>query len=101
MCWEATSQTTLGAAYWFDSTEHKTNIKLGFDPSQGFHEYGVTWTPTAIEWYVDGALVHTDTGTKRTIPFEPLAFGFILRPRSAPYDGDAAMSVAWFNWTSA
>lgn len=102
LCWEATTQHILGAAYWYDSKEHKTDIELPFDPSQGFHTYGVEWAADSITWMVDGKVVHTDTGKAgSTIPYEPMAFGFIVRPRSAPYDGDAAMSAQWFNWTSA
>jgi hypothetical protein len=28
-----------------------------FDPTAGFHTYGVEWSPTFIKWYVDGKLV--------------------------------------------
>lgn len=30
-----------------------------FDPTAGFHTYGVEWSPTFIKWYVDGKLVKT------------------------------------------
>ncbi|RZC18708.1 Beta-glucanase [Glycine soja] len=30
---------------------------LGFDASDGFHEYGIVWGSDAIEWRVDGNLV--------------------------------------------
>jgi beta-glucanase (GH16 family) len=30
-----------------------------FDPTSGFHTYGVEWSPTFIKWYVDGKLVKT------------------------------------------
>jgi beta-glucanase (GH16 family) len=36
---------------------HTTNSKIvspGFDPSTGFHTYGLLWSPNEIVWYIDG-----------------------------------------------
>jgi GR25 family glycosyltransferase involved in LPS biosynthesis len=33
-------------------------VDLGFDAADSFHRYEIEWTPNAIRWYVDGALVH-------------------------------------------
>jgi endo-1,3-1,4-beta-glycanase ExoK len=46
-------------------------INLGFDASAGFHTYAFEWTSTAIRWYVDGNLVHTETGSKGPLPTNP------------------------------
>jgi endo-1,3-1,4-beta-glycanase ExoK len=32
-------------------------IQLGFDASQGFHDYAIDWQPDKISWYVDKKLV--------------------------------------------
>ena len=101
MCWEGTSQSTLGAAYWYSNAEHKTDIDLGFDASQDFHTYEVDWSPTTIVWSVDGKALHTDNGkAKSTIPWEAMEFAIITRPRSQPYEGDAESQFKLFNFTS-
>lgn len=40
---------------------HEKLVDLGFDASEDFHTYGFEWTESAINWYVDGELVHTAT----------------------------------------
>ena len=32
---------------------------LGFNPTLGFHTYGILWTAGTIQWYVDGVLSYT------------------------------------------
>ncbi|KAE9445794.1 hypothetical protein C3L33_22309, partial [Rhododendron williamsianum] len=34
---------------------------LGFDCSDGFHEYVIKWYPHVIEWLIDGTLLRKDT----------------------------------------
>lgn len=46
-------------------------MSLGFDASEGFHIYAIDWSPEAIRWYVDDRLVHTETGTRETLPSHP------------------------------
>jgi beta-glucanase (GH16 family) len=50
---------------------HETLINLGFDASAGYHSYSFVWRATSIEWYVDGALVHAETGTSAALPARP------------------------------
>jgi beta-glucanase (GH16 family) len=33
--------------------------ELGFNPCQGFNNYGFAWRPTSITYYINGAVVHT------------------------------------------
>lgn len=47
---------------------HEEMIALGFDPSAAYHLYAFEWTETSINWYVDGVLVHTVSGTASTLP---------------------------------
>jgi len=47
---------------------HETIINLGFDSSAGFHTYGFEYRPTFIKWFVDGVLVHTETGSRGPLP---------------------------------
>ena len=77
-------------------------VQLGFDASKDFHNYTVTWSPTAIAWGVDGVVVHTDKGSAgKTIPWEPMALTVIIRPRDAAYAGDAELSIKSFSYVSA
>jgi beta-glucanase (GH16 family) len=46
-------------------------INLGFDAAAGFHTYAFEWSATAIRWYVDGVLVHTENGSKGPLPTHP------------------------------
>ena len=50
---------------------HETIINLGFDAAAGYHNYAFEWTPSAIKWYVDGKLVHTETGSRGPLPSVP------------------------------
>lgn len=42
---------------------------LPFDAADGFHDYEIRWSPTAVAWYVDGTLYRED---KDKVPDEPL-----------------------------
>lgn len=60
--------TKLQVNYWTNGVEHPTTIALGFDASQDYHTYAFDWQPSAIKWYVDGKLVHTETGSNGALP---------------------------------
>lgn len=47
---------------------HEYLYDLGFDASEGFHEYGFDWQEDAITWYVDGKAVYRAT---KDIPSTP------------------------------
>jgi len=47
---------------------HEKIIDLGFDASKQFHNYGFSWTPESLTWYVDGKPVHT---VKGKVPYKP------------------------------
>ncbi|GFZ82819.1 hypothetical protein GCM10008018_30880 [Paenibacillus marchantiophytorum] len=64
--------TKLEANYFTNGVgDHSTIINLGFDASQGFHDYAFEWSPTYIKWFVDGNLVHTETGSRGPLPTHP------------------------------
>lgn len=44
---------------------------LGFDASEGFHEYGFDWSEDAIIWYVDGEAVYQVTSSQYELPSTP------------------------------
>jgi len=60
--------TKLHVNYWSNGIEHPTVINLGFDASVAYHDYAFRWTSTAIQWYVDGLLVHAENGSRGSLP---------------------------------
>jgi beta-glucanase (GH16 family) len=67
--------TKFQANYFTNGTgNHETMISLGFDSALAFHTYTIEWTASAIRWYVDGALVHTETGSRGALPSHPGKF---------------------------
>lgn len=47
---------------------HETVLTLPFDAAAGFHDYAFEWRPNSIKWFVDGVLVHTETGSRGPLP---------------------------------
>lgn len=47
---------------------HEYLYSLGFDASEGFHQYGFLWLPDSITWYVDGNAVYTATDNIPSTP---------------------------------
>jgi beta-glucanase (GH16 family) len=77
-----------------------------FDPTAGFHTYGVEWSPTFIKWYVDGKLVkefkdYTD-GTPPVMPtINGKAFYWILNLHiGSPTWQDMGIPNSTTNWSS-
>jgi beta-glucanase (GH16 family) len=50
---------------------HETMIDLGFDASEDFHTYAFEWRPDSIRWFVDGRLVHEESGARGPLPSVP------------------------------
>jgi beta-glucanase (GH16 family) len=51
---------------------HETIINLGFDASTGYHSYAIEWwNQGTINWFVDGRLVHQETGSRGPLPTHP------------------------------
>lgn len=50
---------------------HETVVDLGFDAASALHSYAFEWSEKSIRWYVDGKLVHTETGTRGPLPVTP------------------------------
>ncbi|GAA2848407.1 beta-glucanase [Actinoplanes cyaneus] len=51
---------------------HETVINLGFDASAGYHNYAFEWWKGGtINWFVDGALVHQENGSRGPLPTHP------------------------------
>lgn len=51
-------KTIVQTNYYTTGTGSREEIHdLGFDCSDGFHEYVINWLPNSIEWLIDGKLV--------------------------------------------
>lgn len=49
--------------YYVNGVGNREKVhELGFDSSDGFHEYGIKWGPFGIEWLVDGKVVREEGG---------------------------------------
>lgn len=81
---------------------HEYVYNLGFDASQGFHQYGFYWDSSSITWYVDKKPVYTAT---RDIPRTPGKImmnvwnGKGVDEWLKPYNGVAPLT-AQYDWIS-
>ncbi len=69
--WYNSAKEIHNAVHWDGYQEHlksRGNTTTGIDVSQGFHLYGVEWTPDFLKFYVDHKLVWTFT---EAIPHVP------------------------------
>jgi endo-1,3-1,4-beta-glycanase ExoK len=57
--------------YHTGKDQHATVVDLPFDSAAESHAYGFDWQPQYIRWYVDGKLVHEDSGSALPLPTEP------------------------------
>jgi beta-glucanase (GH16 family) len=86
---------------------HETIINLGFDSSAGFHTYGIEYRQTFIKWYVDGVLVHTETGSRGALPSHNMKFMMNLWPGIGvdswlgpfTYTGPLQQQFDWLKYT--
>ncbi|MCD9023117.1 beta-glucanase [Cohnella silvisoli] len=80
--------TKLETNYYTDGDgDHATVIDLGFDAAADFHDYAFEWSSTAINWYVDGVLVHTETGQRGPLPTLPGHIMANLWPGTGLFEG--------------
>ncbi|MFZ6030596.1 MAG: beta-glucanase [Chloroflexota bacterium] len=86
---------------------HETMIDLGFDAADDFHTYGFEFRPGYIKWYVDGVLVHTETGTRGPLPTHPMKLMMNFWPGIGVdswlgpfnYTGPLYQQVDWIRYT--
>jgi beta-glucanase (GH16 family) len=51
--------TKIQLNYWRNGNEHPVLRDLGFDASEGMHEYSFVWHQEYIKWYVDGVEIYS------------------------------------------
>lgn len=67
--------TVLQTNYFTDGVgQHGSDIQLGFDATESFHDYAFEWRPDSIVWFVDGKPVHREDGSRGPLPKAAGAF---------------------------
>ncbi|MFT3727831.1 MAG: family 16 glycosylhydrolase [Terricaulis sp.] len=62
---------TAQLTYFHAGARRSQTVQLGFDASAAPHSYAFDWQADHIRWYVDGRMVHEETGDGLPIPNEP------------------------------
>ncbi|MEN0128794.1 MAG: glycoside hydrolase family 16 protein [Brevundimonas sp.] len=87
---------------------HETLIDLGFDAAAGFHNYAIEWwNGGTINWFVDGALVHQENGSRGALPTHPQRIMMNLWPGTGVdgwlgpfvYSGQRTATYDWVRYT--
>jgi endo-1,3-1,4-beta-glycanase ExoK len=63
--------TSISLTIFYDGESHGVVLPLGFDAADDFHVYAFDWTDEHVRWYVDGSLVHEETGEDFPLPVAP------------------------------
>lgn len=59
---------SIQLTYFTRGRRHIITRPLTFDASADFHNYAFEWTPRYLRWYVDGRLLHEETGANGALP---------------------------------
>jgi beta-glucanase (GH16 family) len=57
--------------YYRSGAKRYIVVPLGFDAADAPHSYAFDWQPDHIRWYVDGRLLHEETGDGLPLPTAP------------------------------
>jgi beta-glucanase (GH16 family) len=49
------------STHGFSTQQSQENVVVANNASGSFHTYGVKWTPSTIEWYLDGVVTHAQS----------------------------------------
>lgn len=81
---------------------HEFHYKLGFDASEGMHEYGFYWAPDSITWYVDTVPVYRAVKDIPTTPGQILCNVWNVHPDykswAGLFKGDNLPVTAKYKW---
>lgn len=89
--------------------KHEAMIDLGFDASEDFHNYAISWSKDSIAWFVDGKKIHTETGSRGPLPTHPGRIMVNLWPgigvdgwlKPFRYSGPVRAQYDWIKYTPA
>jgi endo-1,3-1,4-beta-glycanase ExoK len=86
---------------------HGSDIQLGFDATESFHDYAFEWRPGSITWFVDGKPVHREDGSRGPLPRAAGAFILNVWPGNTveswlgplEYDKPVQAEYEWVRFT--
>jgi beta-glucanase (GH16 family) len=86
---------------------HGSDIQLGYDASESFHDYAFEWRPGSIVWFVDGKPVHREDGARGPLPQAAGAFILNVWPGNTveswlgplEYEQPAQAEYEWVRFT--
>lgn len=74
-------------------------LNLPFNPTTGFHRYGMLWTPGKMAWYVDGKLLHSTTSSDMTTTAQMFIMANVWSGDSTWGGGPPAQtSTTYYDW---
>src|SRR6185503_16985549 len=87
--------------------KHGSDIQLGYDATQSFHDYAFEWRPRSIVWFVDGKPVHREDGSRGPLPQAAGAFILNVWPGNTveswlgplEYDKPVQAEYEWVRFT--
>lgn len=88
-------------------TSHEEHTTVSFNPSEEFHEYAIEWLPDRVNFYVDDALVHTQTDqvaefvkleSKLMMNIWPVQDVAGLNSWAGKFDEAALPAAAYYDW---
>ncbi len=86
---------------------HGSDIQLGYDATESFHDYAFEWRPHSITWFVDGKPVHREDGSRGPLPQAAGAFILNVWPGNTvdqwlgvlEYDKPVKAEYEWVRFT--
>jgi beta-glucanase (GH16 family) len=87
--------------------QHGSDIQLGYDATESFHDYAFEWRPNSITWFVDGKPVHREDGSRGPLPQAAGAFVVNVWPGNTvdnwlgklQYDKPVQAEYEWVRFT--
>ena len=78
------------------SSESKPLHEFGFDATEEFHLYAMTWTPEYVSWEIDGVEIRRDTlGITRGTHADADQVAFLTKDQTLRFNLWASKSAAW------
>lgn len=105
-----TDQVQFNVIHWNESdqrTTHEHEWSAGFDPAAEFHVYAIEWLPMAVNFYVDGALVHMQTDQiaefltleqRMMMNVWPVMDTAALNSWAGRFEGGSTSTAAHYDW---
>ncbi|WP_437316455.1 family 16 glycosylhydrolase [Sorangium sp. So ce385] len=96
--WQSNIITGMGTRVTSEAVHN-----AGFSLADGYHTYGLEWTPTYVAWSIDGVEIKRSTGAQVTALTNPQSLRFNLWSSEAtewvgPFDDSVLPQHQFVNW---